>query len=86
FVKPLDEKLLKKICKKFPTIITVEDAVITGGFGSAVLEFSAKNDYINEVFICGVPDEFIEQGTVDELQQLCNIDVDGLKNLFLDLI
>ena len=86
FVKPLDEKKLHKICDKFSTIITVEDGVTTGGFGSAVLEFSAKNDYINEIFLCGVPDYFIEHGTVDELQQFCNIDVDGLKSLFLDLL
>jgi len=86
FVKPLDDKKLHKICDKFSTIITVEDGVTTGGFGSAVLEFAAKNDYVNEIFLCGVPDYFIEHGTVDELQQFCNIDVDGLKSLFSGLI
>lgn len=86
FIKPLDEELLHKVCKKFATIITVEDGVVTGGFGSAVLEFAAKNDYVNEVFLCGIPDKFIEHGTVDELQQLCNIDVDALKILLLDLL
>jgi 1-deoxy-D-xylulose-5-phosphate synthase len=77
---------LHKICNKFATIITIEDGTTTGGFGSAILEFSAKNDYINEVFLCGVPDTFVEQGTIDELQQLCNMDVDALKILLLDLI
>jgi 1-deoxy-D-xylulose-5-phosphate synthase len=86
FVKPLDEKKLHKICDKFSTIITVEDSVTTGGFGSAVLEFAAKNDYVNEIFLCGVPDYFIEHGTVDELQQFCNIDVDGLRLLFSGLL
>ncbi|MGL2965636.1 1-deoxy-D-xylulose-5-phosphate synthase [Flavobacterium sp. XGLA_31] len=86
FIKPLDDKKLHKICNKFSTIITVEEGVTTGGFGSAVLEFSAKNDYVNEIFLCGVPDYFIEHGTVDELQQLCNIDVDGLKTLFSGII
>jgi 1-deoxy-D-xylulose-5-phosphate synthase len=86
FVKPLDEKKLHKICDKFSTIITVEDSVTTGGFGSAVLEFAAKNDYVNEIFLCGVPDYFIEHGTVDELQQFCNIDVDGLHLLFSGLL
>ncbi|MCF6128516.1 1-deoxy-D-xylulose-5-phosphate synthase [Flavobacterium sp. AS60] len=86
FVKPLDEKKLHKICDKFSTIITVEDGVTTGGFGSAVLEFSAKNDYVNEIFLCGVPDYFIEHGTIDELQQFCNIDVDGLRSLFSGLL
>ena len=86
FVKPLDDKKLHKICEKFSTIITVEDGVTTGGFGSAVLEFAAKNDYINEIFLCGVPDYFIEHGTIDELQQFCNIDVDGLRLLFTGLL
>jgi 1-deoxy-D-xylulose-5-phosphate synthase len=86
FVKPLDDKKLHKICEKFSTIITVEDGVTTGGFGSSVLEFAAKNDYVNEIFLCGVPDYFIEHGTVDELQQFCNIDVDGLKSLFSGLL
>jgi len=86
FVKPLDEKKLHKICNKFSTIITVEDGVTTGGFGSAVLEFAAKNDYVNEIFLCGVPDYFIEHGTIDELQQFCNIDVDGLRLLFTGLL
>jgi 1-deoxy-D-xylulose-5-phosphate synthase len=85
FIKPLDEKKLHKICDKFPIIITVEDGVILGGFGSAILEFSAKNDYINEIYLCGVPDHFIEHGSIHELQQLCNIDVDGLKTLLSDL-
>lgn len=86
FIKPLDEIKLHKICDKFSTIITVEDGVTTGGFGSSILEFSAKNDYVNEIFLCGVPDYFIEHGTVDELQQFCNLDVDGLKSLFSGLL
>ncbi len=85
FIKPLDEKKLHKICDKFPVIVTVEDGVINGGFGSAVLEFSAKNDYVNEIYFCGIPDRFIEHGTVDELQRLCNIDIDGLKTLLSEL-
>jgi len=86
FVKPLNEKKLQKICDKYATIITVEDGVTTGGFDSSILEFAAKNDYVNEIFLCGVPDYFIEHGTVDELQQFCNIDVDGLKSLFSTLL
>ena len=81
----MDEKKLHKICDKFPVIVTVEDGVINGGFGSAVLEFSAKNDYVNEIYFCGIPDRFIEHGTVDELQRLCNIDIDGLKTLLSEL-
>jgi 1-deoxy-D-xylulose-5-phosphate synthase len=86
FVKPLDEKKLHKICDKFSTIITVEDGITTGGFGSSVLEFAAKNDYVNEIFLCGIPDYFIEHGKVEELQQFCNIDVEGLRLLFAGLL
>ena len=82
FVKPLDEKKLHKIFQKYSTIITVEDGVRVGGFGSSILEFSADNDYVNEIFIQGIPDNFIEHGTVDELQQLCKIDVKSLEKLF----
>ena len=85
FVKPLDEKKLHKICKKYSTIITVEDGVKTGGFGSSILEFSAENDYVNEIFIQGIPDNFIEHGTVEELQHICKIDVKSLKMLFSEV-
>ena len=82
FVKPLDEKLLHNIFKNFKTIITIEDGVIKGGFGSAILEFSAQNNYMSNIKILGIPDEFIEQGTVDELQQYCKIDVNSLVTIF----
>ncbi|WP_310379325.1 1-deoxy-D-xylulose-5-phosphate synthase [Flavobacterium sp.] len=82
FVKPLDEKLLHTIFKEFKTIITVEDGVIKGGFGTAILEFSAKNNYTSILKTLGVPDEFIEHGTVNELQQYCSIDVKSLSTIF----
>lgn len=86
FVKPLDEDLLHTIFSKFKTIITVEDGVITGGFGSAILEFSAANGYHSNVRLLGIPDEFIEQGTVFELQQYCKIDVTSLETLFREVL
>ena len=82
FVKPLDEKLLHIIFKDFKTIITIEDGVIKGGFGSAILEFSALNNYSSNIKTLGIPDEFIEQGTIEELQQYCKIDVNSLSTLF----
>jgi 1-deoxy-D-xylulose-5-phosphate synthase len=82
FVKPLDEKLLHSIFKDFKTIITIEDGVIKGGFGSAILEFSALNNYSSNIKTLGIPDEFIEQGTIEELQQYCKIDVNSLSTLF----
>ena len=82
FVKPLDEKLLHSIFKDFKTIITIEDGVIKGGFGSAILEFSAQNNYMSNIKILGIPDEFIEQGNVNELQQYCKIGVNSLVTIF----
>ena len=82
FVKPLDEKLLHSIFNSFEAIITVEDGVIKGGFGSAILEFSAQNNYTRIVKTLGIPDEFIEHGTVEELQRYCKIDVESLVTIF----
>ena len=78
FVKPLDENELHHIFKKFKTIITIEDGTVVGGFGSAVLEFAAHHNYSSKIKVLGVPDQFIEQGTVTELQQICTIDVKSL--------
>jgi len=82
FVKPLDEDLLHRIFKDFETIITLEDGVIKGGFGSAILEFSAQNMYTSTVKILGIPDQFIEQGTVKEQQHYCKIDAESLSIIF----
>ncbi|HEY4627648.1 MAG TPA: 1-deoxy-D-xylulose-5-phosphate synthase [Flavobacterium sp.] len=82
FVKPLDESLLHAIFAKFENIITIEDGVIKGGFGSAILEFASSHNYTSKIKTLGIPDEFIEQGTVDELQQYCKIDVKSLEILF----
>jgi 1-deoxy-D-xylulose-5-phosphate synthase len=82
FVKPLDEKLLHVIFNAFKTIITLEDGVIKGGFGSGIIEFAAQNNYTSTIKTLGIPDEFIEHGTVDELQQYCGIDVTSLELIF----
>jgi len=82
FIKPLDINILNHVFSSFQRIITIEDGVKKGGFGSAVLEFAASNNFKNDIEILGVPDEFIEHGTVTQLQQLCNIDVKSLVNLF----
>jgi 1-deoxy-D-xylulose-5-phosphate synthase len=82
FVKPLDEPQLHAIFQKFKKIITIEDGVIKGGFGSAILEFARENNYHVPIQTLGIPDAFIEHGTVNELQQICKIDVKSLVNLF----
>lgn len=74
FVKPLDEKLLHDICAIYDTIITVEDGCVNGGFGSAILEFASKHQYKNTFELLGIPDTFIEHGTIEELQIECHID------------
>ncbi len=78
FVKPLDEMTLHTIFNAFEKIITIEDGVIKGGFGSAILEFASQNNYPNTILNLGIPDEFIEHGTVEELQKQCKIDVKSL--------
>ena len=86
FVKPLDEALLHTIFSKFDMVITIEDGVVSGGFGSAVLEFAAANNYHSKIQILGVPDDFIEQGPILELQQYCKIDVSSLQSFFQELL
>lgn len=82
FVKPLDEDLLHKIFATYSHIITIEDGVITGGFGSSITAFAAKHRYKTSIRALGIPDNFIEHGTVAQLQQICGIDVKSLVDIF----
>jgi 1-deoxy-D-xylulose-5-phosphate synthase len=79
FVKPLDEPLLHTIFKNHSTLITLEDGVINGGFGSAILEFAAAHNYKNDVIVKGIPDAFIEHGSVEHLHKALNIDTASLR-------
>jgi len=74
FVKPLDEKLLHKIFQQYKYVITVEDGCLMGGFGSAVLEFMADNEYTSKVIRLGMPDKVIEHGEQSELYAECGYD------------
>ncbi len=78
FVKPLDEKLLHEIFGNFTKIITVEDGVVKGGFGSAVLEFMSENGYSAQIIRLGIPDKFIEHGTQEELYTICGYDKESI--------
>ena len=78
FLKPLDEEMLHEIGRQFSRIVTVEDGVVSGGMGSAVLEFMSDHGYKPSVRRVGVPDEFIEHGTVAELYHLCGMDEEGI--------
>lgn len=82
FIKPLDESLLHDIFTKHQEIVTIEDGSITGGFGSVVSAFAARNGYTLKISTLGIPDNFIEHGTVLQLQQSCGIDVKSLKDIF----
>lgn len=82
FVKPLDEKCLHTIFETHESIITIEEGVKIGGFGTAIAEFSMQNKYVIPIKILGVPDAFIEQATVEQQQQMCEIDVTSLQALF----
>ncbi|MEI8087411.1 MAG: 1-deoxy-D-xylulose-5-phosphate synthase [Paludibacter sp.] len=78
FLKPLDEDMLHEIANKFKQIVTIEDGVIQGGFGSAVLEFMSDNGYKVDVKRIGIPDTFIEHGTPEELYNMLGLDAEGI--------
>ncbi|MCI2087548.1 MAG: 1-deoxy-D-xylulose-5-phosphate synthase [Prevotella sp.] len=79
FLKPLDEQLLKEIAEKFSKIITIEDGVKAGGFGSAVLEWMNDHGFHPDILRMGIPDEFVEHGTVEQLHQIVGIDTESIK-------
>ncbi|MCS7084623.1 MAG: 1-deoxy-D-xylulose-5-phosphate synthase [Bacteroidia bacterium] len=78
FVKPLDEELLHEVFSRFERIVTIEDGCLTGGFGSAILEFMAEYDYRATVKRLGIPDRVVHHGTQQELYDECGY---GLKAL-----
>ncbi|MDO6596479.1 1-deoxy-D-xylulose-5-phosphate synthase [Oceanihabitans sp. 2_MG-2023] len=78
FIKPIDETLLHNICTTYKNIITIEDGTVKGGFGNEILEFIAKNNYKINITILGIPDHFIEQGKILELQNLLALDAKSL--------
>ena len=78
FLKPLDEDILEKVGHSFKHIITVEDGVRTGGLGSAVIEYMPDHGVENSVIRLGLPDEFVEHGTISELHHIVGIDKEGI--------
>ena len=86
FVKPLDADILKEVAGKFRRILTVEDGVREGGFGSAVLEWMEDNGYRPDIVRLGLPDSFVEHGTVAELQHIVGIDADGIRKTIMDIL
>ena len=80
FVKPLDEKLLNEIGGKFKEIVTVEDGVRNGGFGSAVMEWLQDHGYQTRVRRIGMPDHFVEHGTIPQLREIIGMDNQTIVN------
>jgi 1-deoxy-D-xylulose-5-phosphate synthase len=86
FVKPIDEKLLHEVFTKYKKVITIEDGCIQGGFGSAVLEFMADNNYAIEIKRLGIPDAVIEHGEQIELHAECGFDPASIEKTVLKML
>ena len=84
FLKPLDEKILEEVGNRFSRIITIEDGVRNGGLGSAVTEWMSDHGYTPHITRMGMPDYFVEQGTVQQLREICGIDIESIKKQLLD--
>ena len=83
FLKPLDETILEEVGRKFKRIITIEDGVRNGGMGSAVMEWMNDHGYQPCITRMGLPDRFVEHGTVDELRHIVGIDKESIKKVIL---
>ena len=81
FVKPIDEDILSEVAQSFKHIVTVEDGVRTGGFGTAVMEWLSEHGHSIPVTRLGLPDSFVEQGTVTQLKEIVGIDSESIKRL-----
>ena len=85
FLKPLDEALLKEVADNYNTLITVEDGSREGGMGSAVLEWMSDHGHTPSVHRLGLPDHFVEHGSVGQLKQICGFDKESIMKLIKDL-
>lgn len=83
FLKPLDEEILDEIGQNYQFIVTVEDGVLKGGMGSAILEYMADHGYTPSVRRIGIPDNFVQHGTPQELYRICGMDATSIENTLL---
>lgn len=81
WMKPLDEELIHSIANKYPFIVTVEDGILKGGFGEAINEVIKKSGCKPNIMNLGIPDEWISQGTIPELQAKCGYDASGIAEI-----
>lgn len=85
FLKPIDTSILREVAKKFDRIITIENGAVTGGLGTAVVEYMADNGYTPVIKRMGLPDRFIEHGSTPQLLHLCHIDEDAIISTLSEL-
>ena len=85
FLKPLDEEILDEIGQNYKYIVTIEDGVLKGGIGSAILEYMADHGYTPTVRRIGIPDYFVQHGTLDELHKICGMDATSIENVLLSI-
>ena len=83
FLKPLDEDILKMVGENFKYVVTLEDGTVKGGLGSAVVEYMVANSYTPKVKIMGIPDNFVEHGTPEELYRICGMDKESVLEAIL---
>ena len=86
FLKPIDTSILREVAKKYSRIITIENGAVTGGLGTAVVEYMADNGYSPVIRRMGLPDRFIEHGSTPQLLHLCHIDEDAIVSTLSELI
>lgn len=86
FVKPVDENLLHNILTTYSHILTIEDNCIKGGFGSLIVEFAAEKNYKTEITVLGIPDGFIEHGSLYQLQKSIGLDVESIKQKITSIL
>lgn len=86
FAAPLDREMLHFVFRNFRKIITIEDGVLKGGFGSAVIEFMCDNVYVADVKRLGIPDYFVEQGSQEELIHECGYDREGIEKAVREML
>ena len=80
FLKPLDDNILEEVAKKFKRIVTLEDGVRNGGFGTAIMEWMNDHDHNPHIIRLGIPDKFVEHGKIDELRKIVGLDTETIKN------
>ena len=83
FLKPIDEQLLREVAENYERIVTVEDGVRNGGLGSAVMEWLYDNGYLKPVTRLGLPDKFVEHGTIEELREIVGLDKESIRKSLL---